>query len=191
MPKTLFINACVRENSRTLLLAKHLLAKLDGEVRECALASENPAPLRADTLTARDKCISAGDYSDPMFRFAHDFAAAECIVIAAPYWDLSFPALLKSYLENVTVSGLTFYYDETGVPRSLCRAKQLIYVTTAGGPIFANLGFDYVQSVMRGFFGIEDCVFFKAENLDIIGADVEAILQAGKQEIDAYFAARD
>ena len=190
MLKTLFINACVRENSRTLLLAKHLLSKLDGDVLECALGSEGPMPLDAESLAKRDRCVAAGDYSDPMFRFAHDFAAADRIVIAAPYWDLSFPALLKSYLENITVSGLSFYYDETGVPRSLCRAKQLIYVTTAGGPIFANLGFDYVQCVVRGFFGIEDCVFFKAENLDIIGADVEAFLQASTQEIDAHFAAR-
>ena len=187
MKHTLFINACVRENSRTLLLAKHLLGKLDGKVRECTLNAEDVQPLRADTLAARDACIAAGDYSADMFRFARDFAAADRIVIAAPYWDLCFPALLKDYLENVTVGGLTFYYDETGVPRSLCRAKQLIYITTAGGPIFANFGFDYVRTMASGFFGIDDCVFFGAENLDIVGADVPALLQEATQQIDAYF----
>lgn len=187
MPKNLFINACVRENSRTLLLAKHLLSKLAGEVLECALGSEGPLPLNAESLAKRDRCVAAGDYSDPMFRFAHDFAAADRIVIAAPYWDLSFPALLKAYLENITVGGLTFYYDETGVPRSLCRAKELIYVTTSGGPIFANLGFDYVKTVAGAFFGIADCRLVKAENLDIYGADVEAILRSAMQEIDAQF----
>ena len=31
---TLFINSCVREESRTLILAKHLLKKLGGEYDE-------------------------------------------------------------------------------------------------------------------------------------------------------------
>ena len=32
----LFVNACVRENSRTKLLAEHLLGKLSGDIKEVA-----------------------------------------------------------------------------------------------------------------------------------------------------------
>ena len=41
-----------------------------------------------------------------MFRYARQFAEAEEIVIAAPFWDLSFHAKLKIYLGQITISGL-------------------------------------------------------------------------------------
>ena len=40
MEKILFINACIRPESRTLILAKHLLSKLDGKVEEVPLQKE-------------------------------------------------------------------------------------------------------------------------------------------------------
>ena len=42
-----------------------------------------------------------------MFDLARQFARAEIIVMAAPYWDLSFQAALKQYLEQVNVVGIT------------------------------------------------------------------------------------
>ena len=121
-----------------------------------------------------------------MLSYARQFAEADAIVIAAPYWDLAFPALLKIYLEAVTVSGVTFCYSEDGTPKSLCKAKKLIYVTTAGGPIFADFGYSYVRTMAEGFFGIEETVCFKAENLDVIGMDTEKILRETEREIDEY-----
>ena len=89
-----------------------------------------------------------------------------------------FPALLKAYLEAITVSGLTFRYTEEGYPASLCRAKRLIYVTTAGGYIGAyDFGYQYVAALARGFFGITDISCVSAEGLDIVGADVDEILR--------------
>ena len=41
-----------------------------------------------------------------MFDLASQFQQADEIVIAAPYWDLSFPAILKLYLENIYVTGV-------------------------------------------------------------------------------------
>ena len=34
-----------------------------------------------------------------MFDLAGQFAGADTIVIAAPFWDLSFPAALKQYMQ--------------------------------------------------------------------------------------------
>ena len=98
-------------------------------------------------------------------------------MIAAPYWDLSFPAALKNYIEAVNVVGITFAYTEEGIPYGLCKAERLIYVTTAGGPIVSDdYGYGYVRELSRSYWGISDTVCVKAEGLDIIGADVEAIL---------------
>ena len=183
----LFVNGCVRENSRTLELARAVLAKETDTIEEVCLYPDGPNGLDAEKLALRDEALAKGDLGHPMLRWARQFAEAETIVIAAPYWDLAFPAKVRAYLEEVTVSGVTFRYGENGIPQGLCKAKRLIYVTTAGGPIFENFnfGFDYVKALAQGFYGIPEISLVKAEGLDIWGADVEAIMEAAKASISA------
>ena len=50
MDKVLFINACIRPESRTLTLAKHLLSKLPGTLEEVNLESETIQALNSDSL---------------------------------------------------------------------------------------------------------------------------------------------
>lgn len=50
MEKILFINACVRENSRTLELARCILDKLNGEMGEINLEQENLKPIDGNVL---------------------------------------------------------------------------------------------------------------------------------------------
>lgn len=182
MEKILFVNACVRENSRTFSLAKAVLDKLGGEYGEADLEREDLHPLDGKMLERREKLVLRGDFSDDMFRWARDFAAADTIVIAAPYWDLSFPALLKVYLEQICVSGITFEYRK-GVPHGLCRAKRLVYVTTAGGKIYKNCGLEYIKALGGMIFSGAELLCFKAEGLDIRGADAEKIMAEAEREI--------
>ena len=182
----LLINACARAESRTLPLAERAARRLSPVTETLNLYEQPPAPLNGETLAAREACVGRGDYSGGMFRFAKQFQAADGIVIAAPYWDLSFPAVLKCYLEAVCVNGLTFRYGEDGIPVGLCRAEKLVYVTTAGGFIPENnFGYDYVRQLCTGFFGIRGTVCVMAEGLDIRGADVGAILRGAEEKIDA------
>ena len=181
MKNILFVNACVRPESRTYDLAKAVLSHLDGEVQTVDLNTARIPVLDGDALEQRNAHLKRGELNAPMLSYANQFALADTIVIAAPYWDLMFPALLKIYFEAITVSGVTFRYNEHGIPVSLCQAKRLIYVTTAGGPIGEyDFGFQYVNAIARGFFGIPDVHCIKAEGLDIIGADVKAILDDAK-----------
>ena len=184
MNKILLINACVRPCSRTAELAETLLQKLKGDVEEVRLY-ETPLPvLDLNRMEQRDRASGMNDFSDPLFDAAKQFAAADVIVIAAPYWDLMFPAILKTYLENITVSGITFRYSDQGRPESLCKAKALYYVTTAGGFIGQNdFGFSYVKALAQNFFGITDLNRYTAEGLDIYGADVDRIMGQAKQAI--------
>ena len=61
-----------------------------------------------------------------MFSLAKEFAIADTIVIAAPYYDLSFPAMLKQYFEQINVLGVTFTYSDSGIPEGLCKARRSI-----------------------------------------------------------------
>ena len=188
MKNILFVNSCVRPKSRTYDLAKTVLSLLDGEVQTVDLNTSHIPILDGAALEQRNGHLERGELDAPILTYANQFALADTIVIAAPYWDLMFPALLKIYFEAVTVSGVTFRYNEHGIPVSLCRAKHLIYVTTAGGPIGEyDFGFQYINAVARGFFGIPDVQCIKAEGLDIIGADVKTILDNAKAAAAALF----
>ena len=142
----LYVNACARPDSRTDRLARALLQKL-GPYEELRLYDE---PLR------------------PM--------DAHRIALSAPLWDLSFPAQLKIYLENIFVTGIVTRYSEAGLPVGLCRAKKLYYVSTSGGPYDPRFGFDQLRAIATENFGIPEAELVKAELLDIDGCDPEAIL---------------
>lgn len=120
---TLFVNACAREESRTLSLCR---AYLEGNpaVEEVRLFERNLVPFDWKMVEERVALIEKADWGDSMFDLAKQFAAADEIVIGAPYWDLSFPAVLKVYIEHVTVNGIVFHYTEEGRPEGLCKAKR-------------------------------------------------------------------
>lgn len=180
----LFVNACARPDSRTFLLAKKAVEAISGDFEMVDLFEEDLKPLNYDELSKRDRFIEKADYSDRMFRFAGQFSAADEIVIAAPYWDLSFPAILKCYIEAICVNGLTFAYNEAGIPEGLCKAERLIYVTTAGGFIPENnYGYDYVKQLCNDLFGIKNTLCIKAEGLDIQGADVSGIIKKSAEQV--------
>ena len=180
----LFVNACVRKDSRTKRLANCLLGKLNDDIKEINLEKEKILPLTEESLNFRTKLIESGDFTNPLFNYAKDFAKADTIVIAAPFWDLSFPASLKCYIEAINILGITFGYSSDGVPYGFCNAKKLYYITTSGGKIFnSEFGFGYIKSLCENFYGIKDVVLIKAEELDIIGSDVENILKNAESKL--------
>lgn len=184
----LYIDASVRPDSRTQRLARHFLkgfADISPKVKEVKLANECIPPLTFESLEHRTSLSEQNEFDEPIFHYANDYANADMIVIAAPYWDLSFPALLKNYIEAINVVGLTFKYSDDGAPIGLCRAKRLVYITTSGGKIISDeYGFGYVEALAKNFHGINDVDYVKAEELDIIGANVEKILEKSENKLD-------
>lgn len=180
----LFINACVRKESRTRRLADSILIKLNQSYKEVRL-HEIRFPIADETfLNMRDRLITEGKFNDPVFDLAREFAEAETVVIAAPYWDLSFPAALKQYFEQINVPGITFRYTEEGIPVGLCKAKKLIYVTTAGGCYVPDeFGFGYIKALVQNYYGISDVRLVKAIGLDLEGADAEGIMRSAEESI--------
>ncbi len=180
---TLFINACVRRGSRTKRLADCVLAERSGPVTELCLGEIGFEPTDEAYLIRRDRLTAEKAFDDPMFQWARQFAAADRIVIAAPHWDLSFPAVLKQYLEKVNVPGITFFYTPEGVPQGLCRARELVYVSTAGGTYVPEaFGFGYVKALAQNFYGIGNVRLVQAVGLDMDGADPERILRESMEQ---------
>ena len=124
MDTILFINACPRPDSRTRELAQHVLSKLEGDVEKLRLFDEAVSPLDMAGMEERNRAVREGDWNAPILRYARQFAAADTIVVAAPYWDLLFPAVVRAYFEATTITGVTFRYTPEGFPAGMCKAKN-------------------------------------------------------------------
>ena len=86
----LFINACVRKESRTKELADYLLTKKNEPYEEVYLNTVDFPVVDEDFLNRRDDLIDRQDFSDPIFELARQFAKADEIVVAAPFWICHF-----------------------------------------------------------------------------------------------------
>lgn len=179
---TLFVNACAREESRTLELCREYLKDVPS-VETVNLYDLGIEPLDWAHIEERTRLQQNADWGDSMFDLAKQFADADEIVVGAPYWDLSFPAVLKVYIEHTTVNGIVFHYTEEGRPEGLCKAKRLIYIMTSGGPCMKpNFGYEYLQGI-AGMYGIPETHLITAQMLDVVGMDVPAIMNEAKSEI--------
>lgn len=135
MKKLLFVDCCIRgEVSRTKRLADAFLAALPEEYKteRIDLGTEKLFPLDRERYFFREKLLNEGKLDDPLFAEAKRLAAADLVLVAAPFWDMGIPAMLKTYFENVSIAGITFSCDEEGNFSGLCRAKRMVFLTTRG-----------------------------------------------------------
>ncbi|RHV97598.1 ACP phosphodiesterase [Clostridium sp. OF09-10] len=188
MKKLLFIDACVNRGiSRTEQLAQTLLKEMNQngeyEIETLNLEDEDLKLFTGKESALRESLTRAGNFEGPLFTYAKQFAAADRIVVAAPYWDFSFPARMKCYLEQICVTGLTFTFSSKGIPGGLCHADSLHYVTTNGGSIGElNLGYEYLEKLCKVYYGINETVCYTAEGLDIEGNSVEEIMKEAEEK---------
>lgn len=185
MKTILFVDSCVRgEQSRTRKLAMEYMEKRkekeEYKIENLKLYEENLSPLTMDDIIKRelDKKEKNG-----LCRFAFQFSEADEIVIAAPYWDLSFPSILKVYFEQVCIGGITFQYQDNQCI-GICKASRIIYITSAGGFIGnQDFGSLYVKELGK-MLGISEFISIKAEGLDIDGADIKKQMEEAGKQID-------
>jgi len=184
----LFIDCCIRrELSRTLKLAEAFVFSLKQSgaytIETLTLMDEPLSFLSEGFFDQRERLIAQGSLDHPRFRYAHRFQKADKIVIAAPFWDLSFPALLKIYIENVCVDGITFHCDQNGCVGTCC-ADRLLFLTTRGGNYEKSPLENATKylSALCEFWGIPQFDCIAADGLDLGLESPEAILAIAIRE---------
>lgn len=195
MVKVLYIDCCIRrEESRTRLLAEAFLKALEEQgnyqIERLCLMDEPLAPLSEGFFAQREYLLAQNQRDHARFRYAHQFSQADRVVIAAPFWDLGFPALLKIYIENICVDGITFGADETGT-FGLCKAERLLFLTTRGGDYSGSpleMGASYLEALCE-FWGIPRFDTVAANSLDLGLETVATILN--RAILEAVQLARD
>jgi FMN-dependent NADH-azoreductase len=157
----------------------------DDNVIELDLYKENIGFLSYESVLMHD--VKPGEGRDhPQLKYAYQFLEADRVVIAAPFWNLSFPAIIKAYLDYVTVSGITFKYTSQG-PVGLCQDKKAVHIVTRGGayseePLASlELGDRYLRTLFT-FLGFSEYTTFAVENMDRTKTDVEAVLESAIAE---------
>ena len=192
MKKVLIIDGCIRgSESRTLKIADAFLDEIqktnEAEIERVNLNEARIEPLFEDTLQTRENAL--GDWSNPVFSLATELKRADLIVLAAPFWEGTFPSAVHAYIENICVSGLTFELTENGY-QGLCKAKNAVFITTRGGIYETGEAKknDHAEAFLTTVFnmlGIEKLYTVSAEGLDIIGADVKSKVETAEKQAKA------
>ena len=170
MEKLIIIDSCMREESRTRVIlgaAREVLsARYDIEtidVNATGLPPVTPEVLKERTL---------GRVPEEALSIADRIAKADRLVIAAPFWDMSFPAVLKAFFENMSLYNVTFTDDGTTCT-GLCKCKRVLYITTRGMDIptgdFRDQGTSYLKA-LSSLWGLGDIITVAAWNLDYLPA---------------------
>ena len=170
MEHLVIINSCMREDSRTKIILDSATTALAEryEIEAINVNSLALPPLSPEVLAER----SAGRVPNATVDIAKKIAAAERIVIAAPFWDMSFPAILKAFFENMSLYNITFT-DNGATCTGLCKCKRVLYITTRGMDIptgdFRDQGTSYLKA-LSSLWGLGDIITVAAWNLDYLPA---------------------
>lgn len=138
--KLLFVDCCISQRgkeSRTRALASAFLDSFCSSHPEAEVETVTAdtllslKPFDSEMLDARTVLAKTGDFDAPVFDLARQFGTADRIVVAAPFWDMSYPAALRIYIEYISANGINYHYDEMGCHGD-CTAERLTYLTSSG-----------------------------------------------------------
>lgn len=92
---------------------------------------------------------------------------ADVIVIGAPMYNFSVPAVLKAWIDMIARARLTFRYTENGVEGLLKGKRAYVVVPSGGVPVGtpADFATPYLRHAL-GFVGITDVEFIGAQGAD-------------------------
>ena len=166
MKKLFYIDACLRSGSNTKRIADVIIDKLSERYEvETVRLSEHSFPIvKNDVLNERNNGYVPEEY----VVMAKKLAAADRLVIASPFWDMSFPSALKVFFENMSLFNVTFASNDKEC-YGLCKAEKVLYITTRGMNISTGDELEqatpYIKALSR-LWGLGDLHVVSAQNMD-------------------------
>ena len=169
--KLVVIDACVRQDqSRTWRIAEPIVDALMNRYETTVYhlpMMEGIVPLNPGSFWER------GNGETPQWAIdcARTIADANRILIAAPFWDMSFPAVLKTFIEQTSLYDITFA-DNGKECVGLCKCEKVLYVTTRGMDISTGDPLEqatpYLKALSR-LWGLGDIICVSAQKMDYVG----------------------
>lgn len=172
MKKLIYIDACIRNDlSRTKKIATPIIEALKEkyEVETFVLNDMKLDVVLSEEIERRNKRI----YQKQPLEWALKIKEADRLVIATPFWDMSFPSALKCFLELCSILNVTFKVEGNKCVGN-CNATKLLYITTRGMDIKTGdpleQGTPYIKA-LSWLWGINDFVVLSRENFDYISQE--------------------
>lgn len=166
MKNIIFIDACMRAGSRTKRIAERIIEELSGRYRiETIRLGEADYPV-VDNRILEER--NNGTVPKAHAELAGRISAADRIVIAAPFWDMSFPSALKVFFENMSLFGITFDSNDKEC-YGLCKAEKVMYITTRGMDISTGDPLEQATPYIRALshlWGWGELTVISAQNMD-------------------------
>lgn len=166
MKNIIFIDACMRAGSRTKRIAERIIEELSGRycIETIRLGEADYPVVDNRILEERNN----GTVPKAHAELAGRIAAADRIVIAAPFWDMSFPSALKVFFENMSLFGITFDSNDKEC-YGLCKAEKVMYITTRGMDISTGDPLEQATPYIRALshlWGWGELTVISAQNMD-------------------------
>ncbi|WP_370295053.1 FMN-dependent NADH-azoreductase [Rossellomorea marisflavi] len=175
MSKVLYITAHPHDESTSFSMAagkafidSYKDANPSDEVVHIDLYKENIPHIDADVFSGWGKLQSGSEFNAlsaeeqakvaRLNELSDQFVAADKYVFVTPFWNFSFPPVMKAYIDSVSVAGKSFKYTEHG-PVGLLTDKKALHIQARGGiysegPAAAmEMGHRYLELIMQ-FYGV-------------------------------------
>lgn len=109
------------------------------EVKHIDLFNEDIPMIDKDVLTGWGKLRNGDELTSEeqqkvnrLSEILDEFLEADKYVFVSPMWNLSFPPVLKAYIDAISIAGKTFKYTAEG-PQGLLTDKKVLHIQSRGG----------------------------------------------------------
>ena len=184
-----FINEFLKKNDDFFVeevdLYKEHIPRLEYqyfEDRNCVISEEAtkklPEKEQKEVKQIRDLC--------------DQFISADMYVIAAPMWNLSFPAPLKDYIDCIVQTEKTVSFEGNKKPKGLLddKYRALVYIQSSGAsiPLIADpimdRGENYIKSIMKAI-GIKNILELKVDGTGTTEEERSSAIHKAKSKINS------
>jgi FMN-dependent NADH-azoreductase len=127
-------------------------------------------------------------------QYVDELLAADHVLISTPIYNLSIPASLKAWIDQIVRAGRTFGFGAAGL-EGLVKGKRMTVVVASGSDFrpSSSLGaLNHIEPYLRavfGFIGITDVEFIYAHSLNDNGSLREQSLGEAQQSVRKLAAA--
>ena len=161
MKRISVIDSTIRDESRTRELLNRILDNKDVEFSIYNINKFDLIP------TNNERFITKGT-NETFIKIAKEIASSDGLVIAAPFWDMTYPALLKTFLEELSLYDIMFI-DDGKTCVGISKMKFMLFLTTRGMNIEDDSKLDgasYSLKALCELWGIPQFACVSAYNLD-------------------------
>lgn len=127
----------------------------------------------------------SGDIPSYIMNWAETISDADRLVISAPFWDMSIPSALKTFIELCSILNVTFISDDKTCYGN-CKSEKLLYITTRGMDIFTRDKLDQGTSYLEALsylWGLGEVIVISSQNMDYVSCEeVENKIHTAIQE---------